>query len=334
MTRRDSGLSVSLPYWPDRPARDALDVAATVHELGFDRLWVGEMATFDAFALATAIGVRHPELPLCLGPFPVDVRTPVTIAMGAASVAALTGADVDVAIGTSSTVVVEGWHGRNRSRPAVHLRETARIVRRLLAGEKSDHAGQVESSRGFRLRLPAATTGLAIAAFGPRALAVAAREADGVVLNLVTPRQVARCVDEVRDAAAAAGLPCPRVSVWVTCAVDPSDADRETFRRAVVGYLAAPGYGEMFAEAGFGDVVDLARSGASPKQVYSAIDDRLASVVGAFGDADAVARRLDEYRAAGADEIVIVPATSADDPGGARVLGALAGHTTPRAVIA
>ncbi|MGF7122356.1 LLM class F420-dependent oxidoreductase [Rhodococcus sp. BE178] len=333
MKTSEPRLSVSLPYWQDRPPLDALAVADETARLGFDRLWVGEMATFDAFALATAIGARVPDLPLCVGPLAVDVRTPVAIALGAASVAALTGARVDLAIGTSSTVVVEGWHGRTRLSPAIHLEETARIVRQVAAGRKADFDGRVERARGFRLRLPATDPALVIAAFGPQALGVAAREADGVVLNLVTPQQVSRCVSVVRAAAESAGRPCPRVSVWVTAAVDPSAADLESFRRAVVGYLAAPGYADMFADAGFATAVEIARSGATPKQIYGAVTDDLAAVIGAFGDAGAVARRLAAYRDSGADEIVVVPATSADDPGGARTLDVVARACAPAAEI-
>src|SRR4051794_21243698 len=43
-------IAVVLPYWPDRPAGEALEVATAADELGFDELWIGEMATYDAFA--------------------------------------------------------------------------------------------------------------------------------------------------------------------------------------------------------------------------------------------------------------------------------------------
>ncbi|MFI9408037.1 LLM class F420-dependent oxidoreductase [Nocardia sp. NPDC052316] len=315
---------MSLPYWQDRDPLDALAVAAAAEQLGYHRLWIGEMATFDAVALATAIGMAPGRIPLCLGPFAVDVRSPATIAMGVASVAALTGRAVDVAIGSSSTVVVTGWHGRERNRTAVHLEETAHILRRLLAGAKVDFDGAVEHIKGYRLRLAPPHSSIAVAAFGPRALAAAARTADRVVLNLVTPEQVSRCAELVRTAAADAGLPSPAISVWVTAAADPTADLRATVRRGVVGYLRAPGYDAMFEEAGFGEVVRLAHSGAHPRDVLAAVPDELPAAVGMFGDATALADRLDAYRRAGADEIVVVPATSAEDPAGRHTLETLA----------
>ncbi|MEU6583453.1 LLM class flavin-dependent oxidoreductase [Nocardia sp. NPDC046763] len=369
-------LSVTLPYWQNRAPLDALLVAEAADKLGFHRLWIGEMATFDAFALATAIGRAPGRIPLCLGPLAVGVRSPATIAMGTATVAALTGHPVDVALGTSSTVVVRDWHGRRRHRTARHLEETTRIVRALLAGEKVEYDGLIERVRGFRLRLPALRPARArsvygpdasaeigwpsvgsergrassnghgrehrsrfpadrptggeiiVAAFGERALEVAARCADRVVLNLVTPAQVARCVTVIGEFAARAGRTAPPVSVWVIAAADPDPDMYTTVRQGVVGYLRAPGYDAMFTEAGFGDVVRLASSGAHPRAVLAAIPDELPAAVGMFGDTRTLAARLGEYGDAGADEVVIVPVTTVDDPAGYRTLDVLTGICT------
>ena len=59
VSRRIEGV---LPFWLDRPDPEALDIALAVRRAGLDTLWIGEMATFDAFALATAIGLRAPGL--------------------------------------------------------------------------------------------------------------------------------------------------------------------------------------------------------------------------------------------------------------------------------
>ena len=57
-----------LPYWLDRPDEEALEIALEVESAGLDALWIGELVTFDAVALATAIGDRTARLPLKLGP--------------------------------------------------------------------------------------------------------------------------------------------------------------------------------------------------------------------------------------------------------------------------
>jgi len=321
-------LEVSLGLWQDRPHGEAFETAAIADALGFRAVWVGEMATWDAFALGARIGSRFRTAGLVLGPFAVAVRDPAMIAMGAASVAAITGRAVSVALGTSSPVVVEQWHGRDRRDSGLALEESARAVRLLLDGEKAEVDGRVVRTSGYRLRLPPPRSELVIAAFGPRAIGVAARHADRLVLNLVDPDSVRGLVTELRTAAEAAGRPCPRVAVWTCCAIDPGPAAVEQLRRGVVGYLAAPGYSEMFRRAGFGDLVDYAHTRPHPGDLLARVPAELNGVVGLVGDAAEVADRIKEYAAAGADDIVLVPAATGDDPAGEHTLRAAAGIGT------
>ncbi|HEY5334697.1 MAG TPA: LLM class flavin-dependent oxidoreductase, partial [Mycobacteriales bacterium] len=64
-------LSVSVGLWQDRPADEVLVTAAAADELGFAELWLGEMATFDAFALGAVIAGRTARIALTIGPLAV-----------------------------------------------------------------------------------------------------------------------------------------------------------------------------------------------------------------------------------------------------------------------
>jgi probable F420-dependent oxidoreductase len=207
-----------MPYWLDRPDTEAVEIARAAEEVGLDTAWVGEMASFDAFALATAVGLQTERLRLKIGPLAVGVRSPVAIALGVASVAALTGHQVDVALGASSPVIVGGWHDRPWGHLAPRTRETVVALRELFNGRRLECDGEHVRSHGFRLRRPVPGASIAIAAFGPKMTEVAAHHADEVVLNLVTPEHVAKVRGRVQEHAAAAGRPVPKLSVWVPVA--------------------------------------------------------------------------------------------------------------------
>lgn len=311
--------SVVTPLWQDRPASENMEVAVNADRLAYPELWIGEMATYDAFAFATAVGHRTSQIALSIGPLAVSVRTPMNMAMGIASVADLTGRQTNLALGASSTVVVEEWHGRHRARTARHLDETAQIVRGLLQGEKVDFSGELASCKGYRLRLDAVDNPLTVAAFGPAAVRVAGRRADRMLLNMVTPESLGRLREQVAAAAVEAGRPLPKVAVWLTCAIDPEPAAVQQLLRAIVGYLGAPGYAEMISEAGFAELVEFARTRPHPKELLAAMPDELLAAIGLVGSEESIAERLRKYAAAGADEICLVPAT-AGDPGGLRSL--------------
>jgi probable F420-dependent oxidoreductase len=335
---------VSLGLWQDRPAGEVVRTAEVADALGYGEIWIGEMATFDAFALGAVVAERTSRAALTVGPLAVAVRDPVMIAMGAGSLAELTGRTVNVALGSSSPVVVEQWHGRRQERTALALAESATAVRALLAGGKADVRGEVISTRGFRLRTRAPGTPLTIAAFGRGAVKAAARHADRMVINLVTPKSAARLVQMLHDECRAAGRPVPPVAVWLAAVVGPADGGAaqggsadggaarggpapesiEQLRRGLVAYMSAPGYGEMFAEAGFGDVVRFARTRPHPGELLAAIPAELTGHVSLVGDQRAVRARLAEYASAGVDEVALVPGSSDADPAGVATLTALA----------
>jgi probable F420-dependent oxidoreductase len=326
-------LSVSLGLWQDRPAGEVVRTAQAADALGYGEIWIGEMATFDAFALGAVVAERTTRAALTIGPLAVAVRDPVMIAMGAGSLTELTGRTVNVALGSSSPVLVQQWHGRSQERTALALAESATAVRILLDGGKADVAGEVIRTRGFRLRTRAPGSALTIAAFGRGAVKVAARHADRMVINLVTPKSAARLVQMLHDECRAAGRPVPPVAAWVAAVVGPSGlVDVEQLRRGLVAYLAAPGYGEMFAEAGFADVVRFARTGPHPGELLAAIPPEIVGHVSLVGDEPGVRARIAEYADAGVDEIALVPGSSEADPAGVGTLTALAPGPGPSAV--
>ncbi len=319
-----SRVGVAIPFWLDRPDEEAVEIAIAADRAGLETVWVGEMHSFDAFALATAIGLQSERIGLKIGPLAIAVRGPVSLALGVASVATLTGRPADIALGASSPMIVAGWHDRPWDNLAGRMRETASVLRALLDGERADFDGEYVRAHGFRLRRPQPRASLTIAAFGPALTRVAARYADEVVLNLVSAEHVAAVRVAVAEGAQAAGREPPRLAVWVPAAVDPGPAALAQMAGQLAVYLGAPGYGEMFAKLGFGSLVERARAGARRGELAGAIPRELLARIGAIGSPDEVRARIAEYHHAGADQVAVVPST-ADDAGGGRLLEAVAG---------
>jgi probable F420-dependent oxidoreductase len=315
-------LGVALPFWLDRPDEEAVEIALAAEQAGIETVWIGEMATFDAFALATAIGVQTERLRLKVGPLAIGVRSPVAIALGVSSVATLTGRGVDVALGASSPAIVGGWHDRPWEAPAPRMAETVPALRAILAGERAELDGRHVRTHGFRLRRsqPGATIG--VAAFGPAMTKVAARHGDQVVLNLVTAEHVAVVRARIDAQAAAAGRSPPGLAVWVPVALNPGARAQAQLSAQLAVYLGAPGYGEMFAQLGFGPLVQRARTGAPRSELAVEIPPELISQLCALGTSAQIAERIGAYHDAGADHVAVVPST-VEDAGGKAVLAAL-----------
>ena len=310
-------VAVTLPYWLDRPAGEALAVVRATEAAGIAELWIGEMATFEAFALAGVVAASTAIERIVVGPLPLALRDPVLLAMGVATVSEVGGRSAHLALGASTPTVTAGWHGRPERPTLAMFRGTLATLRAVLAGDRGPG--------GFRLRVDASGSSVALAAFGPRMLALAGELADTVVLNLVTVDQVAKARAVVDAAAAAVARPRPRLAVWVAAASSAPGITQ--LGRGLAVYVAQPGYGEMFTQAGFGELVVAARAGRHPKDL--AVPAELVGAVGAVGDGGAIEERLNAYGEAGADVVCLAPAT-ADDPGAARLLRAVAGGSAQR----
>jgi probable F420-dependent oxidoreductase len=318
-------IEAALPFWLDHPDEEAVHIAQAASRAGLTGLWIGEMASFDAFALASGIGIRAPGLRLRLGPLPISVRSPAAIALGASSVSALTGCEIDVALGASSPVIVTGWHDREWLHSVARMRETIECLRPILRGQRSNYDGSYVRSHAFRLRHPLPHTRIGIGSFGTAMTRLAAEVADGVVLNLASPERVALARKQIDDHAATARRRPPHLSVWVPAAMRPGEASLRQVANQLAVYLAPPGYGEMFCDLGFSDLVERARGGTRRSELAAAIPIELVEQLGAFGGPERVSARLQAYLDAGADTVAVVPVT-AEDPAGQAILECAA-HT-------
>lgn len=303
---------VVLPFWLDRPPAEALEVASNASRLGYPEIWIGEMLHFDAFALAGAVAATTERSTITVGPLAIDLRDPVALAMGIASVASLGRRPARLAIGASSPAVVRRWHGRPWTGQTSKIEEAVLLIRSVLSGDRTSHEGTHFRSEGFRSALGKQVAHITVAAFGPRMTEMAGRCGDRVVLNLVSPGQVAAVARSVR-------VP---VTVWVVAGVDPTEQGWDQMRRQIALYLGAPGYATALAAAGLAELVEAARGGAPVSDLARQVTHSHLESVAALGTKQEVIERLARYEEAGA-EVMAVPIT-AGDPAGLRTLTELA----------
>jgi probable F420-dependent oxidoreductase len=206
---------------------------------GYTDLWLGESFGADAIALLAMASVVAPELHLGTAVLPASTRIPGLLAQSAATLAGLAPGRVSIGLGASSPVVVSDGGGVLSRRPVAHTRDVVRFLRRALAGERVTEEFQTFSVSGFALaEPPAQPPPLLVAGLRPAMLRLAAEEADGAVLTLVSASDIARIRGVV-------GAELPLVAWLLVCPYnDPAEADRarRIARRLLAGYLTVPAY--------------------------------------------------------------------------------------------
>ena len=227
------------------PLPELADVAREAERLGYTDAWSFEVDGVDGFTplavIGTATGMR-------LGTAIVNVYTrgPATLANTAAGLADLAPGRVILGIGSGSQVIVESWNGGAFVKPATRVRETAQVLRSMLAGERVVFKGQTISVDGFRLtRVPSSPVPIYIAALRPGMLRVAGEVGDGVILNWNSPEDVPKSVAIVRDAAQKAGRDPEAIEVTARLVVNLDTLGPESdqiIRRHIAAYMNVPVY--------------------------------------------------------------------------------------------
>jgi probable F420-dependent oxidoreductase len=274
---------------------------------GYTDLWLGESFGADAVALLAMASAIAPELQLGTAVLPASNRIPGLLAQSAATLAGLAPGRVSIGLGASSPAVVSDGGGQLQSRPLPHLRDTIRFLRRALLGERITEDFETFSVRGFALaEPPAQPPPLLVAGLRPAMLRLAAEEADGAVLTLVSADDVARVRSVV-------GAELSLVTWLLVCPYpDPADADRarSAARRLLTGYLTVPAYAAAADWHGRGDALSGMRAewaAGRRREAVAEIPDAVVDDLVIHGDPDYCRERIAEFVAAG----VTVPLISA-----------------------
>ncbi len=292
----------------------ALDTARRAEALGYRSFWTAETTGPEAFSVLAAASQAAPLLDLGTGVLALQLRTPMVVAMGAATLQALAPErKVLVGIGISSPVVTERWHGvPYGDRPLARVREYVTLVKECLSGEKVTFQGDFYDVRGFRLavRLRERRPEVVVGALNPAMLRLAGEVADGVLLNYLPASHVKWSVDQVRAGGAAT------VYAYVHAGLCDRADGVEAARRDLFSYAVVDSYAANFVRAGYGDeVADIRERHAAGDRAgaLAAVSDRMIDGIDVMGDAEHVRATMVAYADAGVDVPVLMPLPWGDD---------------------
>ena len=231
------GMTVPLPG-PLHTHRERL---AELADLGYTDIWSAESDGADAFTPLALAAAWEPRLRLGTAIVPAFTRAPACLAQSVASMADAAPGRFAIGIGSSSDVIVQRWNGVPFDEPYKKVRDVVRFLRDALAGEKVRRAYDTFEVDGFRLGVrPERTPPILVAALREGMLRLAGREADGAIINWLSPDDVATVAPIVRDAAG--GEEREIVARIFCCPSENTEVVRAAARFAIAAYLNVPVY--------------------------------------------------------------------------------------------
>jgi probable F420-dependent oxidoreductase len=260
--------------------------------LGYTDAWTGEANAADGFTPLALAATWAPSLNLGTAVVPVYTRGPGLLAMQAATLAELAPGRFALGVGTSSDVIVERWNAVRFEQPYRRVRDTVRFLRSALAGEKVDEVYDTFEVHGFRLdRRPEVPPPIYIAALRSGMLKLAGREADGAIINWLSP-------DDVKTVAPIVGEGKAVVARIFVCPSEDAEQVRSVGRMVIAAYLNVEVYAEFHRWLGRAPLLEgmwAAWRSGDRKAALAAIPDEVVDDLIVHGSAERCRETIQRY---------------------------------------
>lgn len=325
---------------PRRAADETIRTIEAADQAGVHAAWLSEDPDgWDAFAVLGAAATRTERIRLGTGVTNPYLRHPVLIAMSVATLDRLSGGRAFLGLGRGQPEWYRSGLGIETGRPLRVLKETLSLLRQWWEPpHRASNAGHF-TVRDWHLafgpvqpRIP-----IYLAAIGPRALALAARHADGVLIaDFASEPFLRRLVPELRRAVDAAGRNATDFSVFVRTAVTVTDDPEPVLERrknllallctlpGMARQLEVPGFDVPGLIARLREVMRtdevLARGGGframrelgDLRAARALIPTELVAAVSYVGTAEDIRARLRRLAAIGITHVFLAPPAAPD----------------------
>lgn len=305
---------------------DCARTAQEAERLGFDVAAAPEGFRSDAISVLGWVAARTSRIGLLSTVIQIPARTPVAMALAAATLDGLSGGRFRLGLGISNSHVTEGWHGTPFARPLARTREYVEVVRRTLAQQPVTYEG-----RHFALPLPGSDAGpfrhpgpvradlpVYLAAVGTRSLELTGEIADGWVGVFCTPDHAKRALDAIGIGRRRAGRDLAGFDAFLSAPAAVGDdvpAAAAPIRPYVARFMSLGDresnfYFRLATQLGYGkaaeEVQDRFVSGDAAGAA-EAVPLEFIDSTSLLGTPARIARKLTEYAAAGVTTLGISP---------------------------
>ena len=304
-------VAVTLPMGPR--IEDTIELVKWAEANGYPDVWFSDSGAPDSLTMAAAVAAHIKAMRVGCAVTPVYTRSPSVLAATANVLGQVYPGRFVMGLGSSSETIMTRFNGIALEKPLTRVKETAIIVREMLAGGRTSFDLTTLSSHGYRQAPMESPPPIYLAALRPKMIEMAAEHGDGVIFNLWPKKALPRMMEHVRIGAERAGKRAEDVEVVnrkMVLVTDDPEQGRERFRQHFAPYYANPVYNNFLAWAGYEDTAQEILDGWAARdraRTTGAFSEALIDEVALIGSADEVREGLREDAANGVDTHIIAP---------------------------
>jgi probable F420-dependent oxidoreductase len=210
-------LNFGITLKPDMTPERLVSLTRQAEEAGFAYGWLfdSHLLWLEPYPLLTLMALNTTRMRLGTCVTNPATRDPTVTASALATLNVISGGRMDLGIGRGDSA--RRVMGKKPTTLAT-LEQATRIIRDLASGEPTGYDGEQ-----IRMEWAGGTLPVWIAGYGPKALHMAGRIADGVILQFADPHLIRWCLGFVRAGAEAAGRDFAAIKIMAAAPVWVAD---------------------------------------------------------------------------------------------------------------
>ncbi len=178
-----------------------LDCSTHLSKYDPDSIWIPETWGMENFSMLSMVSQKATSPKIGSSIINIYSRSPALIAMGAATVDTISNSRLILGLGTSSTKIVEDFHGYQFENPISRMREYVKIIRLILSRKQVTYNGNFFKLKNFSLLIkpPRDSIPIYLAAVNEKMVQLSWEIADGVIFYLRSISELKKTIQKMQE---------------------------------------------------------------------------------------------------------------------------------------
>lgn len=228
---------------------EVISCAKSLSNTNVETVWVPETWGMESFAMLSAVAQNTTNQKIGSSIINIYSRSPSTIAMGAATIDAISKGRLILGLGSSSPPIVETFHGYEFKKPIQRMKEYVEIIRLVLSGRQVNYNGEIFNLKNFSLLIKPYRNNIPIylAAINQKMVELTWNIADGMIFYLRPKAELKETISKMQKK--------KKIDVTcqlITCISNDSEKAINRAKKTLSFYIAVGKvYREFLANTGF-----------------------------------------------------------------------------------
>jgi len=269
-------------------------------------IWIPETWGMENFSMLSMVSQKAPTHKIGSSIINIFSRSPASIAMGAVTVDTISNGRLILGLGTSSTSIVENFHGYEFKNPVLRMQEYVEIIKLILSGNPVNFTGKIFNLKNFSLLIkpPREKIPIYLAAVNQKMVELTWNAADGAIFYLRQIEEMKKTIQTMQSKR--------KIDVTcqiITCVSQDSELAINKCKKTLAFYISVGKiYRDFLAKNGFENETrnifeEFNQSGFDSN--HELVTDKMINSLTISGDPENCITQLQKFKETGMDLPII-----------------------------